>query len=125
MNLAVATASPPARISELRRCSHRSNTPHVLALWDAIGITHELNGYRNDATGWLKKYGDERELQIGAFSAIEGVKKALEKKVNDGWDHVAKNTANMSNPKGHALGLLPALTNMVTLLARPRTKAAA
>ena len=42
----------------------------MLALWDAIGITHELNGYRNDAAGWLKKYGDERELQIGAFSAI-------------------------------------------------------
>lgn len=72
-----------------------SNTPHVLALWDAIGITHELNGYRNDAAGWLKKYGDERELQIGALSAIEGVKKALEKKVNDGWDQVAKNTAQM------------------------------
>lgn len=72
-----------------------SNTPHVLALWDAIGVTHELNGYRNDAAGWLKKYGDERELQIGALSAIEGVKKALEKKVNDGWDQVAKNTAQM------------------------------
>jgi len=71
------------------------NTPHVLALWDAIGITHELNGYRNDAAGWLKKYGDERELQITALSAIEGVKKALEKKVTDGWDHVAKNTAQM------------------------------
>jgi hypothetical protein len=66
------------------------NTPHVLALWDAIGITHELNGYRNDAAGWLKKYGDERELQITAMSAIEGVKKALEKKVSDGWDQVSR-----------------------------------
>lgn len=72
-----------------------SNTPHVLALWDAIGITHELNGYRNDAAGWLKKYGDERELQISALNAIEGTKKALEKKVNEGWDQVAKNTANL------------------------------
>jgi hypothetical protein len=71
------------------------NTPHVLALWDAIGITHELNGYRNDAAGWLKKYGDERELQITAMSAIEGVKKALEKKVREGWDQVAQNTAQM------------------------------
>lgn len=80
-----------------------SNTPHVLALWDAIGITHELNGYRNDAAGWLKKYGDERELQIGAFSAIEGVKKALEKKVNDGWDHVAKNAANTPDLQTNSL----------------------
>ena len=60
-----------------------SNTPHVLALWDAIGITHELNGYRNDAAGWLKKYGDERELQMGALSAIEGVKKALENRTEE------------------------------------------
>ncbi|WP_338440696.1 T6SS effector BTH_I2691 family protein [uncultured Aquabacterium sp.] len=80
-----------------------SNTPHVLALWDAIGITHELNGYRNDAAGWLKKYGDERELQLSAFSAIEGVKKALEKRVNDGWDHVAKNTANMPDLQTNSL----------------------
>lgn len=71
-----------------------SNTPHVLALWDAIGITHELNGFRNDAAGWIKKYGDERELQITAWNAIEGAKKALEKKVHDGWDQTVKNTAN-------------------------------
>lgn len=72
-----------------------TNTPHVLALWDAIGITHELNGFRNDAAGWLKKYGDERELEITAWNAIEGAKKALEKKVHDGWDQTAKNTANL------------------------------
>lgn len=58
-------------------------TPHVLALWDAIGIVHELNGFRNDAAGWLNKYGDERELQITALNAIEGTKKALEKKLQD------------------------------------------
>ncbi|MCB4359496.1 T6SS effector BTH_I2691 family protein [Quatrionicoccus australiensis] len=55
-------------------------TPHVLALWDAIGIVHELNGFRNDAAGWLNKYGEERELQITAVNAIEGTQKALEKK---------------------------------------------
>ncbi len=86
-----------------KKPSGGSNTPHVLALWDAIGITHELNGHRNDAAGWLKKYGDERELQISAFSAIEGVKKALEKKVNDGWNHVAKNTANMPDLQTNSL----------------------
>lgn len=80
-----------------------SNTPHVLALWDAIGITHELNGFRNDAAGWLKKYGDERELQITALSAIEGVKKALAKKAHDGWDQVARNTANMPDLQTNSL----------------------
>jgi hypothetical protein len=54
------------------------NAPIIIAFWDSVGITHELNGYRNDAAGWIQKYGNERELEIGALSAIEGVKKALE-----------------------------------------------
>jgi hypothetical protein len=56
------------------------HTPIIVALWDNIGITHELNGYRNDATGWIEKYGKERELEIGALSAIEGAKKALKER---------------------------------------------
>ncbi|MEJ8846204.1 T6SS effector BTH_I2691 family protein [Variovorax rhizosphaerae] len=35
--------------------SEKPCTPHVLAIWDAIGVAHELNGYRNDAAGWIKK----------------------------------------------------------------------
>jgi hypothetical protein len=42
---------------------------------------HELNGFRNDAAGWLKKYGDERELQITALNAIDGTKQALARKL--------------------------------------------
>jgi hypothetical protein len=57
--------------------------PHVLALWDAVGITHELNGFRNEAAGCIAKYGNERELEITAMNAIEGVKKALETKRED------------------------------------------
>lgn len=56
----------------------------VMALWDAVGITHEINGFRNDAAGWIEKYGTERDLQLTAMNAIEGGKKALEDKaVND------------------------------------------
>ena len=58
-------------------------TPVIIALWDAVGITQELNGFRNDAAGWMKKYGEERELEITALNAIEGVKAALEKKAVD------------------------------------------
>ena len=58
-----------------------SHPPMLLALWDGIGITHELNGYRNEAAGRIKQYGDERELEITALAAIEGAKKALEDKV--------------------------------------------
>lgn len=57
--------------------SGQPNSPQVLALWDGIGIAHELNGYRNDAAGWIKKYGDERELQISAINDYDGLKVAM------------------------------------------------
>ncbi len=53
------------------------STPHVLALWDAIGISHELNGFRNDAAGWIKRYLDERSLEIGAVECYDGLRQAL------------------------------------------------
>ncbi len=58
----------------------KPNAPLVLALWDGIGITHELNGYRNEPAGRIQQYGQERELEISALNAIEGVKKTLEEK---------------------------------------------
>ena len=54
------------------------HAPAIIALWDCVGITHELNGFRNDAVGWIKKYGAEREREIGAAVSIQGAKKALE-----------------------------------------------
>ncbi|NMV41929.1 hypothetical protein HGR00_28845 [Ralstonia insidiosa] len=56
----------------------KPSKPHVLALWDAMGIAHELNGFRNDAAGWIKKYGDERALQISALNLYDGLKSVLE-----------------------------------------------
>lgn len=58
----------------------KPNAPLVLALWDGIGITHELSGYRNEPAGRIQQYGQERELEISALNAIEGVKKTLEEK---------------------------------------------
>lgn len=58
----------------------KPGTPHVLALWDAVGMAHELNGFRNDAAGWIARYGDERALQLTALTAIQGAQKALETK---------------------------------------------
>lgn len=66
-----------------RAASGKPGMPHVLALWDAIGIAHELNGFRNDAAGWIKKYGDERELQISALNTYDGLQKALEQQAAD------------------------------------------
>lgn len=57
--------------------------PMALALWDAIGIADELNGYCNDALGAMARYDEERALQITAASNIEGAKAALENKADD------------------------------------------
>ncbi|UXY16958.1 hypothetical protein N8I74_08100 [Chitiniphilus purpureus] len=45
--------------------------PMLLAVHDAIGITHELNGYRNEAAGRLQQYFDERALEIHALNNID------------------------------------------------------
>jgi hypothetical protein len=64
--------------------------PVVVALWDAVGITHELAGFCHDVLGWTDKYSHERELELGAMNAIEGLKKALpEKAVASELDHRA------------------------------------
>jgi hypothetical protein len=49
----------------------------IMALWDAVGITHELNGFRNDAAGRIEQYDTELALKVSALSNIEGLKKAL------------------------------------------------
>lgn len=53
--------------------------PMMLALWDAVGITHELNGFRNDAVAWLNQYVMERALQVTALRDIDTAKTTLEK----------------------------------------------
>jgi hypothetical protein len=60
----------------------KPHPPMVLAVWDAVGITHELNGFRNDAAGAIEQYGQEREMQLAAMNAIDGVKKALADKAD-------------------------------------------
>ncbi|MES2016036.1 MAG: T6SS effector BTH_I2691 family protein [Pseudomonadota bacterium] len=56
------------------------HAPIMVALWDSVGITHELNGFRNDAAGWIAKYAHEREVEIGGAAALLGVRKALEER---------------------------------------------
>lgn len=60
--------------------SGKDNPPAVVALWDAIGITHELAGFCQDVLGWVDKYSHERELELAAMNAIDGLKKALPEK---------------------------------------------
>jgi hypothetical protein len=73
-------------------------TPHVLALWDAIGIVHELNSFRNDAAGWVKLYGDERAFELDAANNLDGLRKALESRAGGiqkaSQDEQLKNASN-------------------------------
>jgi hypothetical protein len=58
----------------------KAHAPIMVALWDAVGISHELAGFCHDVLGWTDKYSHERELELGAMNAIEGLKKALPEK---------------------------------------------
>ena len=78
--------------------SGKHDKPHVLALWDAIGCVHELNGMRNDAAGRIQQYGHERELQIMALHAIRGAEKALDRKVSDSVERLRANSAALRDP---------------------------
>lgn len=91
-------------------------TPIILAIWDAVGISHELNGFRNDAAGWMKKYADERELEITALNAIEGTKAALERKAVESetqrQQETRANTPKLSSTqerRARAMAMSPAL----------------
>jgi hypothetical protein len=89
----VKVATLMRKIGEVSQGNPRE--PMVMAVWDAVGITHELNGFRNDTAGVIEQYGKERELQITAMNAIDGVKKALEKKVDQQVDSMVNNTKGM------------------------------
>lgn len=54
--------------------------PQIMALWDAVGVSQEINGWCNDVTGWVALYTHERDLQMGALQAIDGLRNALSTK---------------------------------------------
>ncbi|MEO2217992.1 T6SS effector BTH_I2691 family protein [Chromobacterium vaccinii] len=66
-----------------KKAAGGSNTPHVMALWDAIGTVQELNGYLGDTAALALAYVQEREFQFGAEQAIENIRKGLTEKAQD------------------------------------------
>ncbi|MCW7536720.1 hypothetical protein OOT46_02480 [Aquabacterium sp. A7-Y] len=73
----------------------KSHPPALFALWDAIGVTHELANYRNQTAGWIKQYGAERELQISAMHAIDGAQKAVELRAAAFVDHLYERSSQL------------------------------
>ena len=90
--------------------------PQVLALWDAVGVAHELNGFRSDAAGCIQQYAEEREMQIAAMNAIEGLKVALRERATaeaqqsspfQAWQWTAEDSAKrLSNARNFMPGML-------------------
>jgi hypothetical protein len=93
----------------------QKNAPLIIALWDSVGITRELNGYRNDAAGWVDLYGKERELEISALNIIEGVKVALEKRAVD-----SEQSRQKFIRSHHAIGNIADRRARAAALAEPR-----
>lgn len=52
--------------------------PMMVALWDPIGVVHELNGYRHDVLGHIARYYEERRLQVGAIDQFQQIEVLLQ-----------------------------------------------
>ncbi|MDI9072527.1 T6SS effector BTH_I2691 family protein [Xanthomonas oryzae] len=53
--------------------------PMLLGLWDAVGVVHELNGYRHDVVGAMARYKDERAMEFNAMEHIEQIDTLLQR----------------------------------------------
>lgn len=92
----------------------KDHPPIVIAVWDAVGVTHELNGFRNDTAGWVEKYNVERDQQLAAMMAIEGFKQALSKSAGDQVDETQQRLidqdsaySNIAKRRANAAGFPP------------------
>ncbi|AXQ08561.1 hypothetical protein DXO091_005885 [Xanthomonas oryzae pv. oryzae] len=53
--------------------------PMLLGLWDAVGVVHELNGYRHDVVAAMAPYKEERALEFNAMEHIEEIDTLLQR----------------------------------------------
>nr|WP_034340672.1 hypothetical protein [Herbaspirillum sp. B39] len=60
-----------------KQAKGKDHPPMIMGLWDAVGIVHELNGYRNEVVGWSEKYVDELEQHVSAMMTIDGLREVL------------------------------------------------
>lgn len=80
-----------------------SNTPHILALWDAIGTAQELNGYVNDSAGLALLFAEERDFQLHTIQALENIRKSLSAQAQEDQekfqdDMMRRDTSTWYNP---------------------------
>ncbi|KDB10170.1 hypothetical protein LIG30_0911 [Burkholderia sp. lig30] len=62
-----------------KRKGGRSYPPMLLALWDAVGNVHELNGFRSDPLSWFNQYVEsEHALRVSALHDIDTARKVVQ-----------------------------------------------
>ncbi|WNJ27216.1 T6SS effector BTH_I2691 family protein [Xanthomonas translucens] len=84
---ASAEAALQQRYAQMCASSHNGQagerrqtyTPMLLGLWDAVGVVHELNGYRHDVIGGMARYKEERALEFNAMEHIEEIDTLLQR----------------------------------------------
>ncbi len=93
------TASKSAELlkSRSKKLDGKEHPGVVMALPDAIGCVHEMNGYRNDIAGCIARYSDERGMQMTAANTFDGLEQAFKERALDSieqpWKWTAQNTA--------------------------------
>lgn len=75
----------------------------VLALWDGVGCALELGGFRNDVAGRIAQYQQECSLEIGAAHAIEGLQRALQHRIDAGYDERAAGAARVPDAEENGM----------------------
>ena len=58
------------------RCEDNAK-PMIIPLWDAVGITHELNGWGMDVLGRQAQFAFERDLDLKTHRDLEGLQALL------------------------------------------------
>ncbi|WP_320534204.1 T6SS effector BTH_I2691 family protein [Robbsia andropogonis] len=59
---------------------NEGGTPHkpmLLALWDGVGIAHELAGFHNDPAGALMRYTSAQTVRVDAAQSIDSAEAAV------------------------------------------------
>ncbi|BEV17345.1 Fis family transcriptional regulator [Herbaspirillum sp. DW155] len=78
--------------------------PLVMGVWDAVGIVHELNGFRNDVVGCSEKYMEELQMEVSAMMAIDGLKEVLGQRAADAQDSFQQDMKSHNMPQPDTSG---------------------
>ncbi|MBB3258957.1 hypothetical protein F4827_003826 [Paraburkholderia bannensis] len=83
--LHIRQASPQSASADLvklmdrigENASGKPYKPMMLALWDGVGIAHELAGFHNDPASMLLRFSGTQPLRVDAVQSIDSVERSV------------------------------------------------